>query len=282
MQITALIENDCLEGRDDLTAEFGLSLHVKTGGKQILFDTGTTGVFADNARALGIDLAKVDAAVVSHHHFDHGGGLGRFLEDNHQARVYLRETEQARRFFKALVVIKRPIGLDLDLLDQNQDRFEFVADETEITPGVFLITRIGRSHELPKGNRRLFVERDGSLVPDPFDHELLMVVHEDDGMVVFTGCSHSGVLNLIEAAADRFPETPIKAVIGGFHLIDSPIFNTMAGSRAEVQEIGRKILSFSPGRVFSAHCTGAKGFQALKGVMGDTLKPFRTGTVIEA
>lgn len=281
MRVTVLVENDLLDGRDDLTAEFGLSLHVQTGDQQILFDTGATGVFAGNAEVLGIDLAEVDVAVLSHHHFDHGGGLGRFFEVNDRARVYLRSAESADRYFKALAVIKRPIGLDSTLLARCRDRFEFVHDEHEVAPGVFLITKIGVTHDRPKGNRHLYVERGGSLVPDPFDHELVMVVREANGMVVFSGCSHSGILNMIEAAVDRFPGVPIKAVIGGFHLIGLPLFNTMAASRAEVEDIARRILALSPGTVYSGHCTGVRGFKVLEGVMGDTLKPFRTGASIE-
>jgi 7,8-dihydropterin-6-yl-methyl-4-(beta-D-ribofuranosyl)aminobenzene 5'-phosphate synthase len=281
MRITTLIENDALDGRDDLTAEFGLSLHVQLGERQILFDTGTSGAFADNAESLGIDLAAVDLAVLSHHHFDHGGGLERFLEINRTAKVYLGRGERAARYFKALAVIKRPIGIDLGLLDRSGDRFEFVAGSPEVAPGVVLITEIGNAHARPAGNRRLFVERGGSLVPDPFDHELVMVAREADGIVVFSGCSHSGVLNMIEAAVDRFPDVPIKAVIGGFHLIGLPFLNTMAASRAEVEAIGRSILGFSPGKVYSAHCTGAKAYRVLRGVMGDTLEPFHTGTVLE-
>ena len=87
MRITTLIENNVLENRDDLTAEFGLSLHVQTGGQQILFDSGTSGAFADNAETLGIDLAEVTASVLSHQHFDHGGGLGRFFGSNSSAPV---------------------------------------------------------------------------------------------------------------------------------------------------------------------------------------------------
>ena len=281
MRITAQIENDVLDGRDDLSPEFGLSIHVQTGDRQILFDTGSSGVFADNAEVLGIDLAEVDGAVLSHHHFDHGGGLGRFLESNKRARVYLRQAENADRYFKALAVIKRPIGLDPGFLDRWPDRFEFVSGEREIAPGIFLITEIGSTYARPKGNRLLFVDRGEGLVPDPFDHELVMVVREDDGMVVFSGCSHNGILNMIEAARDRFPDVPIKAVIGGFHLIGIPFFNTMAASRREVEDMGREILTFSPDKVYSAHCTGAKGFQVLQGVMGDTLEAFHTGTTIE-
>jgi len=281
MRITTLIENDPLEGRGDLTAEFGLSLHVETGDQRILFDTGTTGVFAQNAKTLGIDLPAVDVAVISHQHFDHGGGLERFLEANDRATVYLRKSELSQRWFKALAVVKRPIGLDLTLMDRHPDRFEFVAETTEVLPGVFLITEIGSAHSRPKGNDRLYVERDGKLVPDGFDHELLMVIREDDGLVIFTGCSHSGVLNMIEAAVAEFPGVPIRAVIGGFHLIGLPQLNTMGASVPEVEDIGRRILTFSPDKVYTAHCTGEKAYNVLAGVMGDILEPFHTGTRIE-
>jgi len=281
MRITTLVENDAIDGREDLTAEFGLSLHVQTGKCRILFDTGSSGVFADNAEALGIDLAAVDLAVLSHHHFDHGGGLQRFLEINRTAKIYLGRGDLTQRYFKAFSVVKRPIGLDLALLDRHGDRLEFVEGSPEVEPGVALISEIGSAHPRPKGNRHLFVERDGGLVPDPFDHELVMVVREDDGMVVFSGCSHSGVPNMIEAAVERFPGIPIKAVIGGFHLIGLPYLNTMAGSRDQVEDLGRSILGFSPGKVYSAHCTGAKAYRVLRGVMGDTLEPFHTGTVLD-
>ncbi len=281
MRITTLIENDPLEGRDDLKAEFGLSLHVRTAELQILFDAGTSGAFADNAGVLGIDLDEVVVAVLSHHHFDHGGGLDRFLGANSRAPVYLRKTEPADRYFKAESVLERPIGIDLGLLDRFSDRFQFVAEEAEIAPGVFLITAIRSSHPRPKGNRHLFVERDGALVPDTFDHELVMVVHEEDGMVVFSGCSHHGILNMVEAAVNRFPGVPIKAVVGGFHLMGLPQSNTMAASRREVEDIGRQILDFEPTKVYSGHCTGVKAFQILKSVMGDVLEPIHTGSMLE-
>jgi 7,8-dihydropterin-6-yl-methyl-4-(beta-D-ribofuranosyl)aminobenzene 5'-phosphate synthase len=281
MRITALIENDLAAGRDDLTAEFGLSFHVDTGAHQVLFDTGTSGTFADNAEALGIDLTDVDVAVVSHHHFDHGGGLRRFLEVNDRATIYLRGSELAELYFKAFFVVKKPIGLDHSLFDAHSDRFEFVTESTEVVPGVFLLTEIGSSHARPKGNRRLFAERDGRLVPDSFDHELMMVIRDQDGLVVFSGCSHHGILNMIDAAVAHFPEQPIKAILGGFHLIGLPFFNSMAASRREVEDIGRLILEHSPGIVYSSHCTGQKAFSVLKGVMGDTLESIHTGTSVE-
>lgn len=281
MKITALIENESSETRDDLVAEFGLSFHVQTDSHRILFDTGSSGAFADNAEALGIDVSAIDFAVLSHQHFDHGGGLERFFELNDRAKVYLRQSRSADRVFKALLVVKRSIGLDSSLFDRFPDRFEFVAESTEVVPGVSLLVDIGATYRRPKGNRHLFVEQDGRLVPDSFDHELVMVVRDDDGLVVFSGCSHHGILNMIEAAEQRFPDESIKAVLGGFHLIGLPVFNTMAASRREVEDIGQKILDFSPGKVYSSHCTGKKAFGVLKGVMGDTLEAIHTGDVVE-
>lgn len=281
MRVTSLIENSRLETADDLVPEFGLSMLVEHGGSTVLFDMGSSSAFADNAGRLAVDISTVDAAVISHQHFDHGGGLAYFLNANTRAKVYLREAPLADRRFKAFAVIDRPIGLDLELVERYRDRFEFVSDTTEIAPGVFLLTAIGSAHRRPRGNRKLYVQRDSGFVRDPFDHELLMVVREDDGMAVFTGCSHSGVLNLIDAAIDAFPATPIKAVFGGFHLIGLPFYNSMAASRSEVKALGREILERVSGPVFTGHCTGKKAYPILEGVMGERLREFPTGARTE-
>ena len=281
MKITALIENNKVEDRDDLCPEFGLSLHIEINGSKILFDMGSSAAFADNAEALGIDLADVGVAVVSHHHFDHGGGLERFFELNDRALVYLRQGPLVDRYFKAFGVIKRPIGLDLDLLERFPRRIEYVDDMRVVAPGVYLLTGIGSTHQRPRGNRRLFVDSDSGLVPDPFDHELMMVVHDDDGMVVFTGCSHHGILNLIDAARAQFPRVPIKAVFGGFHLIGLPFVNSMAASSSEVRNIGFQVMEKVDGTVYSGHCTGEKAFGVLAGVMGEKLEAFHTGATVE-
>ena len=281
MFVTSLVENDRLQGSDNLVPEFGLSMLVEHGESMVLFDMGASSAFADNAHQLDIDLAAVDAAVVSHQHFDHGGGLEHFLGANSSATVYLRQAPMADRRFKALVFLNRPIGLDLDLIERHRDRFDVVDGRREIAPGVFLVTAIGATHQRPRGNRNLYVRNGAVLTRDPFDHELLMVVHDDDGMAVFTGCSHSGVLNLIDAAIEAFPATPIKAVFGGFHLIGLPFYDSMAASRREVEKLGRRILERVSGPVFTGHCTGRKAIPILERVMGDRLRAFPTGARAE-
>lgn len=280
MRVSVLVENNRLEGHKDLSPEFGLSLHIENNGHNILFDTGTSGVFADNAEKMGIDIRAVDVAVLSHHHFDHGGGLARFLEVNDHAMVYLRACQDHDHTFKAFGFLKRFIGIDTDLSDHHKDRFVMIDQSTEIVPGIFLLTNLAGSHPQPQGNDYLWVKRDNQLIHDPFDHELEMVVLSEDGLIIFTGCSHSGVLNMVDAAIARFPGEPAQAVFGGFHLIGNPLLKSMAGTRAEVEAIGREMLKRSIGTVFSGHCTGEKAFAVLKSVMGERLQRFRTGSIV--
>lgn len=280
MKVIALIENTKLEGREDLVAEHGLSLYIECNDKRILFDTGASEAFEQNARKLGINLQDVDALVVSHHHFDHGGGLARFLEVNHKAKVYLRKSDEEDFYFRIPGVLSRYIGLDQELLEQQADRFEFIDCFTEILPDVYILTGIPQQYATPKGNRRLFVKRAKKFSLDSFEHELIMVHREGDELVVFTGCAHNGILNMVAAVTGQFPGVPIKGVIGGFHLMGLPKLNTMAGSKAEVRGIGEELLDYPIERVYTGHCTGQKAYRVLKGVMAEKLEYFSTGSEV--
>jgi 7,8-dihydropterin-6-yl-methyl-4-(beta-D-ribofuranosyl)aminobenzene 5'-phosphate synthase len=281
MKVTTLVENTRLEGRKDLSAEHGLSLHIQCDGKQLLFDTGATEAFGHNAEKLGIDIREVDMAVISHHHFDHGGGLAHFLETNAQAKVYLRRNDDGDFYFRAFRIINKYIGLDKRLFRNHADRFEFVDNFTEISPDVFILTAIGNSYLLPKGNRYLFVKEGDAFSLDGFDHELVMVVRESEGLVVFTGCSHRGILNMVDAVNRHFHSLPIKAAFGGFHLIGMPILKLMAGSKKGVESIGKEILKYPIEKVYTGHCTGKKAYRVLKGVMKERLDYLPTGSSVE-
>ena len=280
MRIVTLTENTKPEGREDLTAEHGLSLYVEHDGRHILFDSGATEAFRRNAERLGVSIPEVDAAVLSHHHYDHGGGLPYFLEANQKARVYLRKCEEGDYTFRAFGIMRKHIGLDREMFQKHPGRFEFVERDTEILPGVFVLTDIAKRYPLPKGNRRLFVERAGVRTRDGFEHEQMMVIKAEAGLVAFTGCSHSGILNMVDAVARQFPGVAIQAVLGGFHLVGIPMWNTMAGRKREVEEIGREMLRYEIGKVYTGHCTGMKAYRVLAGVMGERLEYLATGSEV--
>jgi len=236
----------------------------------ILFDTGESGAFADNAIQLGVDLQTIDFVVLSHHHFDHGGGLRRFLQLNPKATIYLRGPAVSECYGK-LLWFQKYVGIDRELFREYRDRFTFVNEQATVAPGVCIVTEVGRTYPMPRGNRAIFVKTDGNLELDSFAHELVLVIQEPDGLGVFTGCAHQGILNMVQAVTKAFPGSAIKSVFGGFHLMAMPPFNFKSGSKEEVSQIGKKLLEFPVKRVFTCHCTGSHAFPVLKGAMGEKL-----------
>ena len=234
MEVITLIEDS--SAQSGLTPEFGLSLLIKLEDKQILLDTGGSDQFIKNANALGLNLKAVDVAVISHAHFDHGGGLAHFLALNPDAAVYLHQ--EAQKSYFANIGAKMPtllnktvyplvktsrrfsryIGLDWEALAPYQERLTFVSAPLEIATNIFLLTSVEQKYPLAEGNKFLLVEKEGQLQADAFSHEMILVIREDDGLVLFSGCCHSGIVNMIEAVKTRFGDTPIKGIIGGFHL----------------------------------------------------------------
>jgi len=274
MHLTTLVEDS--RGRGDLRNRFGLSLFLETGGRTLLFDTGQDDTFLQNARTLGIDLSKTDLAVLSHGHYDHGGGLGAFFRASVSTPLYLREGAGGA-YYAGVFWKTKYIGLDRAVLEQYRDRLRWVAQDTELAPGIHALTSMGRTWPPPAGNRRLLVKTPEGLLPDPFRHELTCVVREKDGMVVLAGCGHSGILNMVKAAQDRFPDEPVKAVVGGFHLIDNPLLKTMGATPGEVREMARRLEAMGCQRVITGHCTGVKAARILKQEMGDRLEILHTG-----
>lgn len=96
-------------------------------------------------------------------------------------------------------------------------------------------------------------------------------------MVVFTGCAHHGILNMIETAVTVFPDIRIKAVVGGFHLIGIPLLNGIAATKQEIETIANTILTYPINTLYTGHCTGIKAYKILKSILGEKIEYFPTG-----
>lgn len=282
MKISVLVENTLASDAHELQAQHGLSLHIETENQQsILFDTGQDGCFAANSSRLGVDLADVDVAVLSHHHFDHGGGLSTFFALNQHAPVYSVKPSGQVCMLNIAGLVKKPIGLSSELFRLHQDRFRFISDSMQVADNIHLFSQIQHQHPLPAGNRLLYVAEHGKLSRDPFAHELLMVVDETDGLVVFTGCAHSGVLNMLASVRRHFPNRKIKGLIGGFHLMGLSKLNLWGASAKNVSDLADTLLEQQIPTIATGHCTGEKAYQRLQAKLGSRLQPLATGGVIE-
>jgi len=290
MNITILVENSPgpLAG---LEAEFGLSLFIKTRQTTILMDTGASGRFAINAAAMGIDLESVDWLVLSHGHYDHGGGLETFFQRNRRAKAIVKRGAN-QPFYGSLMpglpdllhrsgLLTRYIGLDPKVLGRFSERIQWIDAPISLAAGVHVLTTIPRAYPLAKGNRNLLVRRDGHFVPDDFGHELLLLLEEDAQAVVFSGCAHSGVLNMLDAVHSFKPGCPIRSVVGGFHL-NLPRSEKMSVSENEVRKLAVELGQRVSGTIHTGHCTGSEAFDVMKAELGPRLHALRTGVQFEA
>jgi 7,8-dihydropterin-6-yl-methyl-4-(beta-D-ribofuranosyl)aminobenzene 5'-phosphate synthase len=272
MRIKTLVENDLHPSCGDLKAEHGLSFYVEHQNYVFMSDVGASGFFAENAVRLGVDLGSVDALAITHHHYDHGGGLKRFFQENDSAKVFLRWTEAVDFIAEDDPFKTRYIGLDQAVLAEYADRIVYVKGDREILPGVNLLTDIPLMHPKPAGDHRLKMKIGKHATRDPFDHELVTVLVEEDGLVLLTGCAHNGVLNMIETAKIAFPDQPIQAVIGGFHL--------RREDQSVVREIGESLLDMDIPAIYTGHCTGEEACEVLESVLGDRFHRLYTGLVM--
>lgn len=254
MKIITLLENTVC--RWDLVCEHGLSLYIETENRKILFDAGQSGAFADNAEKLGVDLAAVDIAILSHGHYDHGGGLPRFLEINRAAPVYV-----SRHAFAPHYNAKgTDIGLPPDW--QKNGRLMFTDGETAVGTGLSL-------HTLPlppADSAGLTVLDNGMLRPEDFRHEQYLLVEEKGKRILFSGCSHKGILQLL-----RHFQPDI--LVGGFHFMKLE-------DEQRLKEAAQALAQY-PTTYYTGHCTGEKQFAVLKAILGEKLHSLSTGRQVD-
>lgn len=278
MKITCLIENSVAESTMPLKSQHGISLLIEHDGNNILFDTGASSLFARNAGSMDIDLSRVDYCVISHTHFDHSGGLRTFLDANNTAPVMLLSAARQPSYVKLLFCYKS-IGIDPGIFDEYPGRFRFFDAEVELTPGITLLANSVSDEHRPSNNRMLFIRENGAYTLDPFSHELIMVIEEKDGAVIFTGCSHNGILNMVASVFRRLPGKKIKAVVGGFHM-SNPVTRRLSEKKDTITTIATKLKSLPVGTIYTGHCTGPEAYHTMKQTLGGRLAEFKTGMVI--
>jgi len=275
MEIITLIENTRKEQRKDLHAEAGLSLFIKTGKKNILFDTGISGKFVSNAEKLDVDLSKVDFVVISHAHYDHTGGLEEFFRVNKTAKVYIKKEAYGEYYYK-VSFIKKYIGVDQKILKQYNDRFVFLDNDLTIDPNIKIITRFINKYKLPSDSKHILKKENGKLMPDDFLHELMLMIREGKKEFVFTGCSHHGILNMIKTA-ENYSDKKLT-VIGGFHMYN-PVTGGLAEKSEDVLDVASEMMQDTNiQKVITGHCTGLKAFKIMKSKMSDKLMMMPTGS----
>lgn len=255
-----------------LLHEHGLSFCIETPGHTVLFDTGQSGQFIQNAAQLRIDLSLVEQVVLSHGHYDHSGGLTALLAVNTHCEVVVGKgffVDKYAQLNGGYEFLGNNFTKD-DLLMRGVVYSELAEPLRELVPGVYAMGDFPRIHPDEVINTRFKLHTEAGFEPDPFDDEILLVVDTPQGLVVLLGCSHPGMRNMLDAVKKRFSK-PIYAVLGGTHLVEASNPVVDASSEYLAHE-GIEIIGVS-------HCTGKVGMKVLSESTGSYFHN-RTGSAL--
>ena len=261
MKFSFLIENKT--ETSDIVAEHGLSIYIEARGKKILFDAGASGLFAENAREMRVDLADVDFAVVSHGHYDHTSGMPVFCDINRKAPVYIHKNAFRRSYgYENGKMDEEQCGIEWTDAEKARlaDRLIYTERPVYVTEDIGITGTVAVDEDFIPTEKFSYYDESGALVDDDMSHEQCLVIREPEGLYVFSGCSHRGVLNGIRACKNMFPGDRIAAVIAGMHLYSA----TDEDRKRVVDEIASEGLDM----VIPVHCTGIDAICDLKAKLG--------------
>ncbi len=279
--VNLMVLMDNTAGTPGTTAEHGLSFLVERNGRHVIFDTGETGAFLDNARILNVDLAAAEGLVLSHGHYDHSGGVRTLCSSGKAPRTLWTGPSFFDRKYSVDAVKQHFIGVNFDTTYLRSTGIEHRVVQgsaespraEEILNGLFAINGFPQFHLEERQNPRFVVDRPGGREQDDFRDEICLAADIGDGLVVFLGCAHPGMMNMLDTAAAILGK-PVRAVFGGSHLVEAD------GERLEATlRYLQSLEAASPGRGFVTglgHCTGKQAAAYLHRRL-ESYVPLQTG-----
>jgi 7,8-dihydropterin-6-yl-methyl-4-(beta-D-ribofuranosyl)aminobenzene 5'-phosphate synthase len=259
-----------------ITAHRGSKRHT------VLFDSGPEEyAFERNASRLDADLGAVESIVLSHGHWDHGGGMLKALDlirsrnGGKEVPYYAHPgmfCTRARKLPNGRMLPSKDVP-SVEALTSHGARVVNTAEPQNFLDDMFHVSgEIPRVTSFEKGLAGHYRKAaDGTWEADPWlmDERSLAVNVAGKGLVVFTACSHAGVINVLQHARESFPGTPLYAVTGGFHLA-GPNEGIIPETVAAMHTFGLRVIA-------AGHCTGWRAVTALANTFGDIVDPSVVG-----
>lgn len=270
MKLTILVDNKAKEG---LEHEHGLSFLIETEDHRILFDTGKGTALQANAELLGIGLSDLDAVVLSHGHYDHTGGIPYVLTQAPQVPVYCHPAAFRTRF-TVRGEEARPISMVPEvkalLESRSPDLLHLITEPTTLFSDIGITGAIPRIEAWENTGGPFFKDIQGTIA-DPIEDDMAIWIQTTYGLVVVVGCCHAGLSNTLRHIRSYRPDDAIRAVIGGFHLLEA--------SDERLQRTISTLETLSPARIIPCHCTGARQTAALQQSLGGCVTEGRAGEI---
>jgi len=270
---TVLCEN-YVDGKAGSIAEHGWAVYLETDRGNFLFDTGQGKGIINNALYFKKDLSQVKGIILSHHHWDHTGGLFDVLQQTGKVNVY-SHPHIFKDSFSIKETGKRNIGIPFrrEILESKGANFVFNTESVEIVPDLILSGEIPRQSLFEKGDKNLMIKDKEGYIQDKILDDQTLFIKTEKGLFIILGCSHSGIINIINYAITITGEEHIHTIIGGTHL--GP-----ADEQTREKTI-ESLKQFDIEKIGVSHCTGLEMSTRLFNEFGNRFFFCNVGKVVE-
>ncbi len=251
MRFTVIINN---KGDNTLLNEHGFSLFVENKNFNILFDTGKSEKTFDNFIKLKKRVKNIDYIVISHGHYDHIGGLYKFLSSNPKINIILSDKIFIPKYKKVedrYIFIGSPVVYENFL--EIGGRFIFFQKYLRLNNSFFITHILERNR---KEEEYFYIKKGEDFLPDYFEDEIILIIKKDDKINIISGCTHNGLKSIIDTAITVTGIKKINSIIGGFHLSKL--------SDNKIRDIALSIKDYEIKNIYTYHCTGENGYKILK------------------
>ena len=270
--MTVLVEN---AAGHDLLGEHGLAFWIETPAGAALLDTGQGKVLLRNACNLGIDLSQAQTIILSHGHYDHTGGLAAAATAAEQAAICFHHAALGPKFSRRPDGQVRAIGMpDLarQTIEHNRRRVLCTDKPMEVLRGLYATGPVPRVTAFEDTGGDFFLD-ERCATRDPLTDDQAVYFDTPDGVVVLLGCAHSGLINALTYVQRLTGQRPVRAVIGGTHLLSA--------SRARMDATVAALSQMDVRRIGLAHCTGSAAMARLHAEFPDRCFHCVAGTQME-
>ena len=275
-KITVLCENSVFGVASwGATAEHGWAVFLETDQGNFLLDTGQGMTIINNARVFRKDLRNLQGIILSHHHSDHTGGLLAVLQASGPVKVYAHPDIFKDSYSIQIEGKEFDVGMPFkrSILESYGAQFVFVQQYQEIAPGLFLTGEIPRCTTFEKGDPKLVVKGAKGYEQDMIQDDLTVVMETAQGLVVILGCSHAGLVNILNYVREKTGKSGIYAIIGGTHLAFT--------SQEQLDETTRMLKACAVQKIGVSHCTGMLPALRMLQEFGEKFFFCPVGTVLE-
>jgi 7,8-dihydropterin-6-yl-methyl-4-(beta-D-ribofuranosyl)aminobenzene 5'-phosphate synthase len=285
LKITVLAE-DSVPYESPYLGQHGVSflLTADRGGiqKNILIDVAQNpAALLENMHMMDISPSSIDAVVLTHCHYDHTQGLAKILRKIGKKDVPVIAHPDIFR----LNFIKDPYLRHVGVMDGDRQvniedaggTLYLTKDPFEIMPGLFTTGEVERKTDFEDVGINLLTIENGHVKPDPMRDDISLIANvKEKGLVIITGCSHAGIVNIAKQAIRLAGTDKIHGVIGGFHLIEA-----VGAAEKRITKTVQALKELDPDWIHAGHCTGFLAQVGLYNTFKERFSPLHTGVIVK-